>query len=106
MPLALAAEDRKIARFPTILTQAPERPNTAPGSRFDMTPTRWIAIALVTALAATAVLAQTATPPEPVLVPERGQLERQVPESRAQVQLSFAPVVREVVPSVVNVYAT
>ena len=32
--------------------------------------------------------------------------ERQVPESRAQVQLSFAPVVRSVTPSVVNVYAT
>ena len=29
-----------------------------------------------------------------------------VPESRAQVQLSFAPVVKKVVPAVVNVYAT
>jgi len=29
-----------------------------------------------------------------------------VPESRAQVQLSFAPVVRKVAPAVVNVYAT
>lgn len=31
---------------------------------------------------------------------------RQVPESEAQVKLSFAPVVRSVAPSVVNVYAT
>ncbi|MCR6671581.1 Do family serine endopeptidase [Devosia ginsengisoli] len=31
---------------------------------------------------------------------------RQVPESDAQIKLSFAPVVREVAPSVVNVYAT
>ncbi len=31
---------------------------------------------------------------------------RDVPRSRAEIQLSFAPVVQEVVPSVVNVYAT
>lgn len=40
--------------------------------------------------------AELAAPAEP----------RQVPESDAQVKLSFAPVVREVAPSVVNVYAT
>lgn len=37
---------------------------------------------------------------------ELAQAERQVPQSREQVQLSFAPVVRQVAPSVVNVYAT
>jgi Do/DeqQ family serine protease len=31
---------------------------------------------------------------------------RQVPQSQAQVQLSFAPVVKQVAPAVVNVYAT
>src|SRR5690348_17311775 len=31
---------------------------------------------------------------------------RQVPQSQAEVQLSFAPVVKDVIPSVVNVYAT
>ena len=34
------------------------------------------------------------------------QANRQVPESNGQVQLSFAPVVKAVAPSVVNVYAT
>jgi Do/DeqQ family serine protease len=33
------------------------------------------------------------------------QIQRQVPASAAQVQLSFAPIVRRVVPAVVNVYA-
>jgi len=37
---------------------------------------------------------------------ELAQAERVVPESQAQVQLSFAPVVRQVAPAVVNVYAT
>ena len=32
--------------------------------------------------------------------------ERQVPQSQAQIQLSFAPVVKQVAPAVVNVYAT
>ncbi len=31
---------------------------------------------------------------------------RQLPESQAQIQLSFAPIVRQVTPAVVNVYAT
>jgi len=35
-----------------------------------------------------------------------GEVARQVPESEAQVKLSFAPVVKSVSPSVVNVYAT
>ncbi|KQX43117.1 serine protease [Devosia sp. Root436] len=41
-------------------------------------------------------MAQVAAPAEP----------RQIPESDAQIKLSFAPVVRAVAPSVVNVYAT
>jgi S1-C subfamily serine protease len=32
--------------------------------------------------------------------------ERQVPDSAASVQLSFAPIVRRVAPAVVNVYAS
>ncbi|RDE09773.1 Do family serine endopeptidase [Pelagibacterium lacus] len=35
-----------------------------------------------------------------------GQAERQVPQSTGQIQLSYAPVVAEVAPAVVNVYAT
>ena len=31
---------------------------------------------------------------------------RVAPESRAQIQLSFAPIVRETAPAVVNVYAS
>ena len=38
------------------------------------------------------------------LAPARAQ-ERQVPTSTAQLQLSFAPVVKRVAPAVVNVYA-
>lgn len=34
------------------------------------------------------------------------QVERQVPQSQEQIQLSYAPIVREVAPAVVNVYAT
>ncbi|SDG79562.1 Do family serine endopeptidase [Pelagibacterium luteolum] len=34
------------------------------------------------------------------------QTERQVPQSQEQVQLSYSPIVREVAPAVVNVYAT
>jgi len=41
--------------------------------------------------------------PEPVQV---AQADRQVPASQEQMQLSFAPVVKAVSPSVVNVYAT
>lgn len=34
------------------------------------------------------------------------QTERQVPQTQEQIQLSYAPIVREVAPAVVNVYAT
>jgi Do/DeqQ family serine protease len=40
------------------------------------------------------------------LVGARAQTQRVVPESKAQVQLSFAPIVRQTAGSVVNVYAT
>ena len=40
------------------------------------------------------------------LAAEAAEAPRVVPESQAQLQLSFAPVVRSVTPSVVNVYAT
>jgi S1-C subfamily serine protease len=33
-------------------------------------------------------------------------LEKQVPQSRHQVQLSFAPLVKQVSPAVVNIYTT
>jgi Do/DeqQ family serine protease len=36
----------------------------------------------------------------------QAQVEKAVPETRAQLQLSFAPVVKKVAPAVVNVYAT
>src|SRR5690606_1021613 len=38
--------------------------------------------------------------------PAYAQPERRVPDSQAEVQLSYAPIVREVAPAVVNVYAT
>jgi serine protease Do len=44
-------------------------------------------------------LAQTVSAPP-------GEQSREVPQSQAQIKLSFAPVVRSVAPSVVNVYAT
>jgi serine protease Do len=42
----------------------------------------------------------------PVTRLAQADLGRQVPQSQAQVQLSFAPLVKEVAPAVVNVYAT
>jgi serine protease Do len=54
----------------------------------------------VPALAPTPAVVTAAPAPGPPPV------ERQVPESRTAVQLSFAPIVQKVVPSVVNVYAT
>jgi Do/DeqQ family serine protease len=48
------------------------------------------------------VTTQAIIAPAPEPVPE----ERAVPASREQMQLSFAPVVRDVTPAVVNVYAT
>jgi Do/DeqQ family serine protease len=41
----------------------------------------------------------------PSVSAQDSQIQRQVPASTAQVQLSFAPVVRRVAPAVVNVYA-
>ena len=52
-----------------------------------------------TAEGALTVAANVAPPPPAAAV-------RQVPASQAQVQLSFAPVVKQVAPAVVNVYAT
>lgn len=44
--------------------------------------------------------------PAPVFADERaGQLQRAAPGSREQIQLSFAPIVREAAPAVVNVYS-
>ena len=52
-------------------------------------------------------LAQQAAPQPPVPVEAPAPLQtRELPESEAQIQLSFAPVVRNATPSVVNVYAT
>jgi Do/DeqQ family serine protease len=41
-----------------------------------------------------------------VLAPAASAQERQVPASAAQLQISFAPIVKRVAPAVVNVYAT
>lgn len=38
--------------------------------------------------------------------PAVAQVERRVPETNAEIRLSYAPIVREVAPAVVNVYAT
>jgi Do/DeqQ family serine protease len=38
--------------------------------------------------------------------PALGQIERRVPNSGEEIRLSYAPIVREVAPAVVNVYAT
>jgi len=52
-------------------------------------------------------LAQQDAPQPPVPVEAPAPLQtRELPESEAQIQLSFAPVVRNATPSVVNVYAT
>ncbi|MGJ3232194.1 MAG: DegQ family serine endoprotease [Oceanicaulis sp.] len=56
--------------------------------------------AAVLSFAAPACAQERAEPAEPALSGAR-----EVPESRAQVQLSFAPVVREAAPAVVNVYS-
>lgn len=42
----------------------------------------------------------------PMLVTPAQSEERRVPESVAEIQLSFAPIVKQVTPAVVNVYAT
>ncbi|HEV7276417.1 MAG TPA: Do family serine endopeptidase [Devosiaceae bacterium] len=52
-------------------------------------------------------LAQQDAPQPPVPVEAQAPLQtRELPESEAQIQLSFAPVVSHAAPSVVNVYAT
>ena len=48
----------------------------------------------------------TMPPPVAAIEPAVTEAPRVVPESQAQLQLSFAPVVRSATPSVVNVYAT
>src|ERR1700742_1048297 len=51
--------------------------------------------------------APPAAQPAPVLVAAASApVVREVPQGQGQVQLSFAPVVKEVAPAVVNVYAT
>ena len=40
-----------------------------------------------------------------VVVPAAAQTERRVPQSSSEISLSFAPLVREVGPAVVNVYS-
>lgn len=59
-----------------------------------------LAAAALMSFAAPACAQERAEPAEPALTGAR-----EVPESRAQVQLSFAPVVREAAPAVVNVYS-
>lgn len=59
-----------------------------------------LAAAAFMSFAAPACAQERAEPAEPALTGAR-----EVPESRAQVQLSFAPVVREAAPAVVNVYS-
>ncbi len=56
------------------------------------------------ALAAGAAGAQTRNAPEPARPARPAPDIRVTPESKAQIQLSFAPVVRRVSPAVVNVY--
>ncbi len=87
--------------------------------RFGQFFTTTIAAALVvtTILAGTPVLAQDSTSdvlrrtldnflnPEPEAKPATTNSQVQVPQSMAEVKLSFAPLVKEVVPAVVNVYA-
>ena len=43
---------------------------------------------------------------QPVLVAQAEAAPRELPDSQAEIQLSFAPVVKQVTPAVVNVYAT
>ena len=61
--------------------------------------------AAVTSVAVPAPVEQTQSQ-KTVLVADATPVTRQLPESQAQVQLSFAPVVKQVAPAVVNVYAT
>ena len=46
------------------------------------------------------------TAPEKMDIPLASAAEKQLPATQAEIQLSFAPVVKQVTPAVVNVYAT
>ena len=59
---------------------------------------------LTATLAAAPASAQMMKSPD--AVPERAAPEKGAPQSKGQVQLSFAPVVKRAAPSVVNVYAS
>ena len=61
------------------------------------TPIRALAVALLTVVAC---------PPPPAAAQPAPQPEKQVPLSKGEIQLSFAPVVKRAAPSVVNVYAS
>jgi S1-C subfamily serine protease len=65
-----------------------------------VTPTGYIFAMLPTTRLAIACLGLVAG----LLSPATAQQLRGVPENRLHMQLSFAPIVREVAPSVVNVY--
>lgn len=65
-------------------------------------PFNGILILLFTAFALGPVLAQSEDIPE--ITQAAGELIRKVPESKTQVMLSFAPVVKQVAPAVVNIY--
>ena len=52
------------------------------------------------------LLAQQPALPPAAVIEAPAEQPRAVPDSRAEIQLSFAPVVREAAPAVVNVYAT
>jgi Do/DeqQ family serine protease len=65
---------------------------------------RTFGLALLVASGIASAEAQTRATPEPARPTRSAQDNRAVPETKAQVQLSFAPVVREVAPAVVNVY--
>jgi Do/DeqQ family serine protease len=65
----------------------------------------WLALTVAALVCACSV---GAAPPQPVLaaeqVPQSPALESRVPQSRAEITLSFAPVVRKAAPAVVNIY--
>ncbi len=63
-----------------------------------------VAAVTLGAASTTATVTQPVTPA--VQLVAAAATPRQVPQNQAQVQLSFAPVVKAVTPSVVNVYAT
>ena len=64
------------------------------------------ALAVGLGLGILAPAALTPPPPAAVVEPASSEAPRVVPQTQTQMQLSFAPVVKAVTPSVVNVYAT